>query len=442
MSGEWLAFLPIFLAAAAMLGLAAWLLALDAGRTANRVFAAVLILRAATFILGPARALSHGETAARLTALAPYLIIPLAPLILYLVSIHPRRRGPLAGRAGQWSLVAITVGALAWYTLDPGAHATIVIDDGTHALRAGHGHAYGGFGPLILFTALRLPVMAVAGLVFAMDYVRTPPGSPRHSAFLLQTGFTLNAFFDGSRAIPTMISQINAEGSVHWFPFGWAFVLLPVLTLGIAIAATAVLVHGQLRGPYKSHHGLRFFLYGVALTLLLGFGSSQARAVDLPGAATIVDVVLGLYRLLLPILVTYALLRYSLFDMDVKVKRGVARGAVMMGVVAALSILAESLEVSASTTGGDGFGLVAAAFMALTFRPLERAGRRFADTVLPDVVPIRDQTDEERRRFYREHVRLAREDGRLTAKERHLLLALGQRLGFDADTCRRLEADA
>lgn len=433
-------YVPILAAAAAMLALAGWLLWLDFGRTANRVFAALLALRAGTFILGAWRGVAGPDAQGWLTAFAPTFIIPLLPLTLYLVSVHPRRRGPLARRGGAWLLAAGTAAAIVWAWLDPAAYAVTAPDSGgVYALGAGPDRAYTAFGPLILFTALRLPVFAFAAVVFARDYVGASEPTRRHSALLLYAGFGLNAYFDGANALASLPVTLQDPGMLPWTPWGWAYVLLPTASLLLALASTAVLIRGQLAPRQGARRGVRGALIASGVAFASGIAVAQGAASTLPGGEKILVLVLGLWRLALPLLVTYALLRYSLFDVDVRMKRGLGKGTVVAVFVLLLVLASEVVENLVAQSQGQVFGFVAAAIMTVTFRPVEGVGVRVAERMLPDVKPIQAQSPGERRRFYQDHVVLAVEDGRLTPKERVLLDELATRLGIRPGTARRLE---
>lgn len=439
------AFLPLWLSALAMFALAAWLLATDRGRTANRVFAALLALRGMTFVLGPLRATASTEEQFSFYAgLAPFVIIPLVPLALYFASVHPRQRGPLASHGWvPWALAAGTAAAMLWALLDPSAYGTIVPDpDGRYMVSAGPGHAYQAFGPLILFTALRLPAMAVPAVVFARDYVRTPPGSPRYSSFLLFAGFALNAVFDGTNALMSLPQTALSGNEMQWWPWGWSLVWLPVLTLLLAMWATGIVVHGQLRGPYRSSRGVRLFVVAAGIAVGTATLGNLVRAQGGDVGADLVSFLLGVWRFTLPVLVSYALLRYSLFEIDQKVRSVVAHGTIVLGFAAVLVVLSEFVEYLVSEARGAGYGLGAGAAMAILFQPLDRLGDVVAGRLLPDAKPLSRLTPEERGRFYADQYALASEDGALSRRERYLLDVLAEQLGLDRTARRRLEGRA
>jgi hypothetical protein len=436
------AFLPLLLSAALMLALAGWLLWLDIGKTANRVFAALLTVRALSLIVGPVRAVAGNEATYHFfNDLAPYTALPLVPLTLYFISVFPRRRWLAKTATRRVAFIAVSFGAVAWYMLDHAAWGTAASADPIPFAAAGAGHYYVDYGPLILLSGLRLPVFGLAAFVFARDYVRMPMGAPRYSIFLVYAAFALNALFDGTKfVIDDLVGQAPHLQGYAWLPWGWVFAILPSMTFLPAIASLAVIARHGLRhidpGPRKVARN--FLLVSTAPVLTAVLVSVDA---DIPVLDSVVlqDFTLGVWRLFVPLLVTYALLRYQLFGIDLRVKAGVRHAVIVSIFTLTFFVVTEAAEKLIVTDQSTSFGVVAAGVLALASRPLEQLAAKAGDRVMPAAQPIARMTESERRRFYRQQYRLVEEDGNVTAKERRILERLRKALDIRVADAKRLE---
>ncbi len=141
-------------------------------------------------------------------------------------------------------------------------------------------------------------------------------------------------------------------------------------------------------------------------------------------------ILLGLWRLSLPLFVTYALLRYALFDIDLKVRAAVAWTFVVVAFGATYFLVSETLEGLVSDRYGKFGGLAAAGLLTLAGEPLARAGRSVAKALMPGVQDVRDVAPKAGEEIYRQQFLMLQEDGTLTAKERRSLDELRQHLGL------------
>ncbi|MGQ0536810.1 MAG: hypothetical protein ACT4PT_12160 [Methanobacteriota archaeon] len=137
---------------------------------------------------------------------------------------------------------------------------------------------------------------------------------------------------------------------------------------------------------------------------------------------------------------SYAILRYQLFEIDLKLKWTVRRGtlvAVFVAVaVAAFAVVEQWLEQ---------YGVVAAAVaagvMVLAIRPLERAADRLADRAMPGVVDTAEYRTVRKREVYRAAIESAIQDGVITDGERNVLATLQDQLGLAASDALALERE-
>ncbi|MCA1812240.1 MAG: hypothetical protein LC623_09565 [Halobacteriales archaeon] len=146
----------------------------------------------------------------------------------------------------------------------------------------------------------------------------------------------------------------------------------------------------------------------------------------------------GLWRMALPAAVAYALVRHRLFGIDIHLRRGVVRGAVLvvfLGVFVSISKIAENYL----STFGIVVGGILAGLALLALSPLEKLGRRIADAVVPTAAPVEAMPAGDKLGLYASQVRLVWSDGAMGRKERILLDQLRDRLGIPFDVAARIE---
>lgn len=423
---EWM---PLWVTGLALLALAIWLFLLDVSNVSQRLFALLLALRGLTFFLGPLR--FEAETA-RMSVLwanvAPYAIIPVIPLVIAFLSLYPRRRGLARVPGGMIALFLLTVALEGWYFLDHSAYATVVSDVPAR---------YDDFGPLFVLTGLRLPILALAGFVLAADYKRAPTGSFGFSLFLMVAAFTLNGLFDGTLAVLDLVRDLG-DPSVAWDLGGWSFSVLPVLALPLSMA-TCIRLLPTLRlartNPELQEIS-RFFFIAVPLAVLTAF----TRELPYSGAEDLATFVLAVWRLAIPLLLAYALMRYQLFNIDVHLKAGVRRAIILGAFTVTFFLVSEAAESMAEGDRGPLVGIVGAGLLALGSRPVQNFAGKASDKFMPDTKPIAQQTYAERLRFYLDQYLLIRHDGETTHKERQMLDRLAATLALPAAAVQDLEA--
>ena len=417
-----------WLVGAALVVLAVWLYVLDLSSSAQRTFAVLLFLRGLTFFLGPLRSEAEGAEASALWAnLAPYAILPLVPLVIAFLSLYPRRRGLARFPWGMPLLLAVSLALEIWYFLDHAAYATVV---------PGQPAQYTAYGPLFLFLGLRLPLFAFAGFVLAGDYLRNPKGSIGFSLFLMVTAFTLNGIYDGTLAVSELVRALR-DPATDWSGWTWTRWWLPVLTLPIAGAAAfrMVPVLRRSRTDPELQEIVRFFIIGIPVAVVSAF----VRELPSEQADYLAQFVLAIWRLSIPLLVTYALLRYQLFDIDIKLKDGVRRGIIVASFTVTFFLVSEAAESLVQGDRGPIFGIVAAGFLALASRPVQRFAERTSNAFMPDTKPIAEQSYAERTAFYLEQYRLITTDGQVTPKERKMLGRLQTALSLSDDAVHDIE---
>jgi hypothetical protein len=429
--------LPLLVTAGLTMLLALLLLYLDFQKRANRAFALVLLLRGAALFVILFRNVSTSPAEYQFfQRLAPYFALTQVPAILYFLAVYPRPRAWLSKtRFAGWLFLG---GALAlellyamnhslYWSWAPGRVPT------SSPLSAGGilvgGYHYTGFGPLVLIGSLSAAATCFAALVLARDYLRERPGGARYSLVLIIAGLVLSGLFSGVQLLFTLLGALS-EPSYPWLPWGWTFVVLPALTLPLAIATVVLIFLGSRRtanqrDDWEAKRLLILSPLPVACGVVLGLMGSlngDPRA----------SFTLGIWRLVMPVLVTYALLRYHLFDLDLKVRITIHYGSMAALFAFAVFVGSETAEgLLANYANAGWFGSIGAAMlMTLAIKPVERWAQRLSHRAMPSTKPFHQLSEKERRTLYHDQFAMALQDGRLTDKERRMLAQLQRKLGI------------
>jgi hypothetical protein len=431
--------LPQTLAAVLMVLLAAWLLVVDFNKTAHRVFAAILFFRSLNILLTLMRAqaaTTNVESALLFHRLFPYALLPIVPLTAYFLCVYPRPRGWIGtSRWGAPAVFAFIAATWVAYALDHSLLWTEAAGPRTGFAASFQGYHYTAFGPLVIVTSLWTVAFSVASVFFALDYLNTSNRSPRFSALLVYAGFALNSLWDGSLRIVQVLRGAGADPQYPWWPFGWALVVLPALTILPVLLSMYILYSRRRIHPDVTRDVNRFFAVAplaIASGLGLGFFGSM-RELFLVGPGSFAHFLMGVWRLSLPVLVSYALLRYDLFDIDHKVKAAVKHGTLIGAPVSVFFAVSEITEGLIQNQVGMIYGAIAAIAISIAFKPLERFAHRVAAHVFPRLKAFDALTPQERVALFEEQLRLAQQDGNISPKEQRMLDLLSERLGLPRD---------
>lgn len=407
-----------------MVVLAGLVAASDFAKHVNRAFAALLAARGLGLLL-PQLA-STPEWSRFSVAAQPYLVLAVIPLAVHFASVYPRPRGPLARPGGGWFTLGVILALDAAYLADHSWYHSIAPGTAAAAAQAANGYVYTGFGPLAALASASSVVLAGLGLLFVHDYTRSAPGAQRATYFLVAAGFVLNGIYDGCRQAVGLGRLLEDPAGFPWFPWGWAVGVLPVLSLVPALAAVLVMAIHRF-GVRDQELRLERRLYVLCALA----GASGLLPLFLPAGseffahpATVI--LLGAWRLSLAAFVTYALVRYSMFGIDARLRSAVAWGWVVALFGGTFFVVSESIEALATSQWGTVGGLLSAGLLALAARPLARAGRRVAHFVLPASIGPPPKAVA----IYRDQFVLLQEDGTVTAKERASLERLRKSLGL------------
>lgn len=396
MDGAWVA-AGHFAAAALMLLLASVLLWLNSASPPVRAFVAFLVLRAGASVARPlARIMDPVDpvTVAALASWIVYLQITAAGCVFWLLATFPRP----APRVVSFAVLALTMMA----------DAIFFFDECQILCGAERGRLY------FLLQALPLAV-SVAAIVYLLAALRMLDGPRRDSTRIVGVAFAFEAALWAGTALPSLGSG----------PAGWP------LIAGLGVVCVAVVaLSGRAR-----------IVVPIALTAA-GVCAYLGNRAPLFMPASIGFLLLGLWRMTLPALAAYALLRHRLFDLDVRVKLVLQRatiGAVFAGV---FFVVTEGSAYVLGSQFGMLAGIVAVGALVPAMGPLRRAAERIAELLPEASAPARELPLERRRQIYHEFALQAWADGALAREERAFLDQIRVRLGLSAEDALRLESEA
>jgi hypothetical protein len=315
-----------------------------------------------------------------------------------------------------------------------------------------------GFGYLILFlpdpnwsytiSILQVGILApllLPYLAFLGSALRSPLARPfrtrafRAAIFPVAAAFEVAAFRWPYLIIPT--GGRNDFGGWTWaYANVFAWLTLPVFL--ISTFAILAAIHSISLTRAGTIERRRAVAYAIAFTILdvcwiLGFLFGYARGSALPvWADTLQNVgyIFGVGAL------TYGLLKYQLFDFDLKVKWTLKRGT-LVAIILGAFFIGSSLAEQYLQQFGWIFGGITVGALLFALRPIERAIDRVADRAMPKTTGTPEYLAQRKHEIYRAAIEDAMRDGVVSAKERALLLRLADNLGLSAEESGRIERD-
>ena len=382
------------------------LLTLNINSRANRPFAILMLLRAGThthFALGAMFAEQAGAWQRAATHFGTWMIAALA----YFLSIYPApRRWLPRGAAGPAPFIVAALAASVFYLLRPD------LNDGYDS-------------PVFLIVGLAASAMfAVAALVLSLDFLAMPAGRARASTRLLAMGFA------GVGAIDFAGAWMAGRMAPHVSP-GAATTVIGIVWGALLLSLAVVLVRHRGRPGALSLLVVTSVAGAVGVvTNLAPFGATNVAG-SYVGA--------GLARLLLPILLAYALVRLQVFDLDARVLRGLGRVLVLAAFVLLFFAVSEAAELVVSSLWGNVVGLGASLLLLVALRPLESASQTFVRRLFPRAQDPSRLDHDGRADVYADMVEAAWLDGAPTPGERRVLEAARARLRVTPAAAVRIE---
>jgi hypothetical protein len=316
--------------------------------------------------------------------------------------------------------------------------AGIVIPAALYAVH--HDWFYGGpDAPLFLYRFYGFKaVVGTAAVLFVHAATHMEPSVARRSLILVSAsvgGF--GAFQGTSNAIAAFGAGRALDPSIDG-PFDDL-----ILCVLVAMATT-----GLFRILYEQTpaHERRLVRRSIGL-IVFGFvtGTAGGWFFAAAGVRTVYALFFAFWVLTYPAVFAYCILRYQVFDLDIRFKASIDRGT-LGGIYLAIFLFVSKLadRFVETTFAGQPWvvGALAAAVLLLALAPLHRLTQRLANRALPGVKPIADMSRDERSEFYRSQLLLALSDGGISHDERRMLEFARKRLGITDETARALERDA
>lgn len=218
--------------------------------------------------------------------------------------------------------------------------------------------------------------------------------------------------------------------------------VVSLLALGLATATLVRAPRGSIARRQTKYYLVAFGAFDatMALILLLTPLGALDPANPLWMVTNVAAFAFGIATS--AILVGYGILRYQLFDLDIKIKLGVRRGALAGAFLATFFVASQLVEAFAGETFGVVGGAVSAGLLLFALDPLQQLAARVADTTMPRVQDTAEYRTVRKREVYRAAIESAMLDGIVSEKERDVLATLQDHLGLSASEARDIERDA
>jgi hypothetical protein len=151
-------------------------------------------------------------------------------------------------------------------------------------------------------------------------------------------------------------------------------------------------------------------------------------------------IVVGLARIAAVMIIVASVLRYQLFDYELKLKWTLERGTLVAVILFAFVV---TTAIAEQFLQGYGFlvGGLAIGCLLFALRPIERAIDRMADRAMPKTTGTPEYLALRKHEIYRAAIEDMAADGAITVKERSALLRLAKNLGLDGNDAMRIESE-
>lgn len=385
----------------------------------NRVFALFAVFWGAQIVATNVVRVTDDAALARVAGeLGLAFLVPLYFFLVFFAAIFPRPRPPF-GTSGA-ALALLTLPALA---------ALAVLFLAPDQLIAAVGPSPEGltlqWGPLLPYLVTAPFFGALFYALHAMTQRLADAASPLERR---QVAFVLGALaLYAAHIAPLELVRFGpaalGQGAASEAAGPEAAVFAAIMVVGLVVLARLALVLARVRASGPAHRDARLVLGCLGL----GLGSAVLiEGVGLLGGPPLE--VLGLLRAGSVALVVYAVARYQLFDIDVRVKAVGPAVAALLAVAALGAAAWVALQLAGPPPSWGGVAVVAAALVA--FVPLARAFSRVADRLAPQVSREGDHLYLRKLEVYRAQVEALLRDGKEARADAPDLLELRRKLGL------------
>lgn len=231
-------------------------------------------------------------------------------------------------------------------------------------------------------------------------------------------------------------------------PGPWVYGLFAYVTSGFLLGiVAAIIAYRRARTPMAKRRARAFLIAFSFFDVVWGALYGQAAAVSYGMMSDAFnEEMLLLYALATPIfvgLLSYAILKAQLFDIDVKIRIGIKRGTIALAFLLVFVAVAEIAQNFLSQEYGIAAGGIVAALLLVAIRPLERAADRVAHAAMPSATGSPEYMAYKKLEVYRAAVESAIElDGRIDERERSKLEKLAGKLGVRPEDATAVQRDA
>lgn len=426
MAGELLLASP-FLFAGLMFLLAGWLLWLNFASRINRSFAVFLCLRGLATVVNRLPDIVGDDLYWR--RVGGYVFLALVPSLAYFLAVYARPRRAVVGRTIRWAILVAALGIQWAYFQDHCLDLCVGADDRLIA------------GPLAVLS-FGVPVATgIVGLWLAIECARDPARPRRDAAFLVSAGFVLLTILDASVSV-ALVARNGSSGMLAAFaPNAWAplAILAPVLGLPPALAALALYVRAARAEPAIAWRARRVL---ILAPLAAASGVFVGAPPPLPqGFQNAGLFLIGLWRILLPALVAYAIVRHQLFDLEVKIKWTIRRSVVAGAFLATFLIVSQLAQNYFTVEFGWVVGGLATGLLLFAVSPLQRMAQTVADAAMPGVHETILSGVKNRTAAFKLAVEMAYRDDVITRREERALARLADVLHLSAHAAFQLREE-
>lgn len=286
-------------------------------------------------------------------------------------------------------------------------------------------------------------------LLFLGEAIRTPITAPfrgRRSTIVL-TGAIIVSCALGLFLPSVFLTDVAPSELGHWNyvyqGLGLRVVQFYGLTHLFGLAAAIVAYRGAAMGSIaRSQAGLFILAFGLrdAYMGLVATLFPVLRPVPMWGDFFYNPGIGLIYAAYVPLL-AYAILKYQLFSIDLRLKLVVRQGSAGVLIAGIFLVVSEALE---SVVAVDGVlaGIVLAMLVAVFLRPAQTVAERIAGSLLPDVRPDEAYFEQRRVAIFQAALEGATSDGHISVDEREMLTRLRLELGLGEEMSARLEGEA
>jgi hypothetical protein len=297
-----------------------------------------------------------------------------------------------------------------------------------------------------LFTQVALPLQY---LLFLGEALRTPltrPFRSRRATVIIAVGTILLTAFAFLR--PALFQTEVAPSDLgHWNygyqGFGAWVVQLYGLTALFGLIAAIHAFRRSSRGSIARNQAGWF---------IVAFGLRDAYMGPIAGLYPVLRPIpvwgdflynpgIGLIWAVYIPLLAYAILKYQLFSIDLRLRFVLRQGSAGVLIATVFLVMSEALE---SVVAVDGLvaGVLLAMLVAVFLRPAQTLAERMVVKLMPNVNPNDAYLEERRFEIFRAALESAAIDGKISPDEREMLDRLQAELGLDAGLAKRLEREA